>query len=172
MYIKIDRFCRGGAPPAESGAYIGQRGERRDVPRADVRAERLRRLERLRAEPHALHAGGECSHVSARTHMRRSTHRRAGGHTQARTRSRIGSTCTRSARVCIGGTTTCTFTYGYHTIMYIYTYISDMCVAMSIDGRTHTGCQRPHRPHTQTAHTCTWRRCSHTHAHTYIAHWQ
>ena len=46
-----ERARCGGAPPAESGAYPGQRGERRDVPRADVRVERRRRFKRLRSTP-------------------------------------------------------------------------------------------------------------------------
>jgi hypothetical protein len=42
---------RGGAPPAESGAYPVQRRDRGGVPRADVRVERslILRVERLRA---------------------------------------------------------------------------------------------------------------------------
>ena len=44
---------------AESGAYIVQRGDRRGVPRADVRVERRRRLERLPAEPPAVDADGK-----------------------------------------------------------------------------------------------------------------
>jgi hypothetical protein len=43
----------------KGGAYIGQRGDARRVPRADVRVERRRRAERLRAEPPAVHAGGK-----------------------------------------------------------------------------------------------------------------
>jgi hypothetical protein len=42
----------------KGGAYLGQRGDRRGVPRADVRVERRRRGERLRAEPHAVDADG------------------------------------------------------------------------------------------------------------------
>ncbi len=41
---------------AESGAYRGQRGDTSGVPRADVRVERRRRAERLRAEPLAVDA--------------------------------------------------------------------------------------------------------------------
>ncbi len=52
-------------PPVESGAYPGQTGDTRGVPRADVRVERSRRLERLRAEPHAVHADGKCAHAYA-----------------------------------------------------------------------------------------------------------
>ena len=47
------------AARAESGAYPGQRGDRRGVPRADVRVERRRRGERLRAEPPAVDADGK-----------------------------------------------------------------------------------------------------------------
>ncbi len=43
---------------------------RRGVPRADVRVERLRVVERLRAEPPAVHADGTRWHVSARMHAR------------------------------------------------------------------------------------------------------
>ena len=49
---------QGRAARAESGAYVGQRGDRRGVPRADVRVERRRREERLRAEPPAVDADG------------------------------------------------------------------------------------------------------------------
>ena len=43
-------------PTVAGGAYPGQRRHRRGVPRADVRVERRRRLERLRAEPPAVDA--------------------------------------------------------------------------------------------------------------------
>ncbi len=55
-----------GLPPVESGAYRGQRCDRRGVPRADVRVERRRGEERLRAEPLAVDADGKCLHVTAR----------------------------------------------------------------------------------------------------------
>ena len=51
---------------AESGAYRFQCGDARGVPRADVCVERRRIGERLRAEPHEVHAGGKDSYVSAR----------------------------------------------------------------------------------------------------------
>ncbi len=69
------------APQAESGAYPGQRGDRRNVPRADVRVERrrenTRRVERLRAEIHAVKADEMArrfrrGYVHAETHYRKS----------------------------------------------------------------------------------------------------
>ena len=48
----------------KSGAYPGQRGDARGVPRADVSVERRRNVERLRAESQAVvHASGKGSHV-------------------------------------------------------------------------------------------------------------
>ncbi len=58
-------------------AYLAQRGNRRSVPRADVRVERRRRGERLRAEPHAVHADRKGSHVSAQIRERPKTHAHA-----------------------------------------------------------------------------------------------
>ena len=55
--------------------------------------------------------------------------------------------------------------------MYRYTYISDVCAAISTGGRTPTGSQRASSARAL-AHTCTWRRCSHMHAHTYTSHRQ
>ncbi len=54
------RPASGGAPAGRNiGAYPIQRGDRRGVPRADVRVERRRRRrERLRAEPPAVRADG------------------------------------------------------------------------------------------------------------------
>jgi hypothetical protein len=52
-------------PGRRGGAYISQRGDRSDVPRADVRVERTRLAESLRAEPPAVDAGGGRSHVTA-----------------------------------------------------------------------------------------------------------
>ncbi len=46
-------------PGRKGGAYTGQIGHTRGVPRADVRVERLGTLERLRAEPPAVHADGK-----------------------------------------------------------------------------------------------------------------
>ncbi len=70
-------------PGREGGAYPLQRGDGRGVPRADVRVERGRRLERLRAEPHKVDADGTHSHASAR--MRgRPIARAHGRSTQAR----------------------------------------------------------------------------------------
>ena len=45
-----ERVRRSARRRAGSGAYRGQRGDARGVPRADVRVERRRRVERLRAE--------------------------------------------------------------------------------------------------------------------------
>ena len=64
--MRLRAAGRDGAPQAVSGAYPGQCGDKRDVPRADVCIERRSRFEHLRAEPHAIHADGKCSHVSAR----------------------------------------------------------------------------------------------------------
>ncbi len=44
-------------PGRKGSAYRKQRGDTRGVPRADVRVERRRRLERLRAEPRTQHTG-------------------------------------------------------------------------------------------------------------------
>ena len=59
------------------GAYLAQRDNRRGVPRADVRVERGRRGERLRAEPHAVHADRKGSHVSAQIRECPKTHAHA-----------------------------------------------------------------------------------------------
>ncbi len=76
------------ARAGEGGAYIGQRGDARGVPRADVRVERRRRLERLRAEPPAVHAGGKAlARVGAHARAPDRAHTRAralGRSTQAR----------------------------------------------------------------------------------------
>ncbi len=77
----------GGAPPGrKGGAYIVQRGHTRGVPRADVCVERRRPTgasERLRDEPHVVHAGGTRSHVSARMRGRPNiTRTRARARTQ------------------------------------------------------------------------------------------
>jgi hypothetical protein len=58
-------------------AYLAQRDNRRGVPRADVRVERGRRGERLRAEPHAVHADRKGSHVSAQIRECPKTHAHA-----------------------------------------------------------------------------------------------
>jgi hypothetical protein len=80
--------CTGAPPGRKAGAYLIQRGDRGGVPRADVRVERRRTLERLRAEPPAVHADRTRSHVSARMRGRPIPH----AHTRARTqhvRSRV-----------------------------------------------------------------------------------
>ena len=46
-------------PGRKGGAYLVQRGDTSGVPRADVRVELRRRVERLRAEPPALDADGK-----------------------------------------------------------------------------------------------------------------
>ncbi len=79
-------------PGRKRGAYRGQCGDRGGAPRADVRAERRRRVERLRAEPPAVDADRTRSHVSAR--MRGSPI--AHAHTRARTDAA-------RARVCAAG---------------------------------------------------------------------
>jgi hypothetical protein len=65
----------------KGGAYRVQRGDTGGVPCADVRVERRSRLERLRAEPPAVHAGGRRAHVSARMLWRPIAH----AHTRALT---------------------------------------------------------------------------------------
>jgi hypothetical protein len=74
---------------AESGAYPEQRRHRRGVPRADVRVERRRPVERLRAEPHAVHADGKCSKIRREhTCVRvRAAHTPAPKHTNTHTRT-------------------------------------------------------------------------------------
>ena len=72
------------AARAEGGAYLGQRGDRGGVPRADVRVERRRRVERLRAENATLGGGVRCSHASARRRARpRHTRQRSRACTHA-----------------------------------------------------------------------------------------
>jgi hypothetical protein len=53
------------ARAGKGGAYPGQRGDRGGVPRADVRVERRRPRERLRAEPSTVHADGTRTCVGA-----------------------------------------------------------------------------------------------------------
>jgi hypothetical protein len=83
------RWPCGGAPPGrKGGAYIGQRGDRHGVPRADVRVERIRTVEYLRAGaprgPRRSDSARMCrrEYVRARTH----THTRAhiSGHVRVR----------------------------------------------------------------------------------------
>ena len=62
------------ARAGKGGAYPEQRGDRGGVPRADVRVERRRLVERLRAEPSAFHADGTRSHVPAQMRARPITH--------------------------------------------------------------------------------------------------
>ena len=77
------------AARAEGGAYLGQRGDRGGVPRADVRVERRRRVERLRAEPPAVDAGGKAlARVGADASAPNRT--RARAHTDAH----VGRVCT------------------------------------------------------------------------------
>jgi hypothetical protein len=80
----------GGAPPGRKGsAYRGQRGDRGGVPRADVRVERRRILERLRAEPRAVRAD-------------RNALARFGADAQSHTHTRARTDAAR-ARVCAAG---------------------------------------------------------------------
>jgi hypothetical protein len=74
-------------PGRKGGAYLIQEGDRGGVPRADVRVERRRRVERLQAEPPAVHADGRRSHVTARMRARPIAH--------AHTRAHGHSTCAR-----------------------------------------------------------------------------
>jgi hypothetical protein len=79
----------------EGGAYRVQVGDARGVPRADVRVERMRILERLRAEPHAVDADGTRSHVSARMGGRPIAH----AQTRAHAWTQHVRTCERRARI-------------------------------------------------------------------------
>ena len=95
------------AARADSGAYLGQRGDRGGVPRADVRVERRRREERLRAEPPAVDADGKalaCFGADAwapdRTHAR------------ARTRTHTWGACARPYLPLTA----------VHTYIYVYKY--------------------------------------------------
>jgi hypothetical protein len=74
-----ERVRRGGAPQAESGAYLVQRRDTCGVPRADVHIERRRRRKGLRPEPHAVDADGKelarfGEDFSARIWVRLNTH--------------------------------------------------------------------------------------------------
>jgi hypothetical protein len=90
-----DRTCVGdrpsavrrGARRAGGGAYRDQRRDGGRVPRADVRVEGRRRLERLRAENVRLGGGVKCSHALARMRACPRTHTsaRACTHASART---------------------------------------------------------------------------------------
>ena len=86
---------------AGSGAYGGQRRDRRGVPRADVRVERRRRVERLRAEPPAVNRRREGARMCRRGCVRARSHTR----TRARTDTARGRVCAagwhrRSVRRC------------------------------------------------------------------------
>ena len=59
LYLTHGRPRWRAAPGRKGGAYRVQRGDRGGVPRADVRVERRRRQERLRAEPAAVDADGK-----------------------------------------------------------------------------------------------------------------
>ena len=68
------------SPGRKGGAYQNHVRHRRGVPRADVRVERRRLLEHLRAEPSAVHADGERGHVSARVRGRPIAYEHARAH--------------------------------------------------------------------------------------------
>jgi hypothetical protein len=72
---------------AGSGAYIVQRGDGRGVPRADVRVERRRPTERLRAEAARGPRRREGLARSAPMRVRPNTH--APSQTHGRTRERV-----------------------------------------------------------------------------------
>jgi hypothetical protein len=80
-------------PGRKGGAYHVQRSNCGGVPRADVRVECRRIVERLRAEPHAVHADGTRSHVSARMRARPI----ANAHTRARTYAARAHVCAAGA---------------------------------------------------------------------------
>ena len=81
------------APTAEGGAYRAKRRHRRGVPRADVRAERRRPGERLRAEPHTVHANksarklGTDTRARVRVRVHRNTHALGNTHLYTPTRN-------------------------------------------------------------------------------------
>ncbi len=90
-----------GALPTQSGAYLGQVGDARGVPRADVRVERGRLAERLRAgprcSPHAVQAAGKCSHIALRIRVRPKPTR-----TQAHSSTHHVGASVGTQRACIG----------------------------------------------------------------------
>ena len=99
------------AARAESGAYLGQRGDRGGVPRADVRVERRRRVERLRAEPPAVDADGNAlARVGADAWPPNRTR------TRARTRTH---TCGACARPCLPLTAVYIYVYVYNIHIWI-----------------------------------------------------
>ena len=109
------------ARAGKGGAYHVQRGDTRGVPRADVRVERRRRAERLRAEPPAVHAGGKalaCVGADACAPNRTRT--------RARARTQHTGACVRRAR--IGDPFICVDIY-IHTCRVRWLYIPG--------GRTH-----------------------------------
>jgi hypothetical protein len=128
-------------PGRKGGAYIGQKGDTRGVPRADVRVERRRTVERLRAEPPAVDADETRSHVSRRMRGRPIAH----APTRVRTDAARGRVCAagphrRSVRRCSQArmdVDTC-----MHHVYICYTR------ACSIDGATKRA-----RPHSH-KHTC------------------
>jgi hypothetical protein len=88
-----ERVRRSACNRAASGAYPVHVRHRRGVPRADVRVERRRRPERLRAEPPAVHVDGGRAYVSAP--MRGRPIARA----HARARTQHVRECVRRARI-------------------------------------------------------------------------
>ncbi len=117
------RDACGGAPPADSGAYLYQGRGARSVPRADVRVERRRRPERLQAEPHAVHADGKGFRGSAWIRARPHQHAHALAHmpcravTSAHARDRTCASVTQQhKRLHL-------LLKGVHRYIYIYTYI-------------------------------------------------
>jgi hypothetical protein len=109
-----------GAPPAESGAYIGQRGDRGGVPCADVRVER-RRDEHLRAEPRGVYTDGWGSCVSTRNTCAPDRTRTRGctrTHTWAHTWGTLASVI-RSAWISIHACTCISHAYEYYTAFVI-----------------------------------------------------
>jgi hypothetical protein len=143
------------ARAGEGGAYIGQVGDARGVPRADVRVERRRRVERLRAEPPAVHAGGKalaCVGADACAPNRTRT--------RARARTQHTGACVRRAR--IGDPFICVDIY-IHTcrVRWLYIPADAPTRARDGDGRI-VGARKSHaRVHA--------RRCSRMRAHTHLS---
>jgi hypothetical protein len=73
----------GALPGRQGGAYRAQRGDTRGVPRADVRVERRRHGDHLRAEPRTVHPDARRSHVSAQMRGHPIAHAHARAHTDA-----------------------------------------------------------------------------------------
>ncbi len=139
------RTCASAAPPGRNaGAYRVQRGDTRGVPRADVRVERRRIGERLRAEPPAVDADGRalasvgadaCAPNRTRRHMRAHAHRRST------------SACVYAAGLHRRSVHRCSQTRVDIDACMHHVYITHCVCACSIDGR-------PYEVSASHSHTC------------------